>query len=122
MVQRPEIRQLMAKVQRYRIPDDGKVYSGVVGYNDIAIDTSRGRFTIHVDRVPGSPAWPMAVRDRREKFIDCAARALGACKAEQLLELAEQCEKLSDIRQLVRAMEVAESGAEYKSKLLSESE
>jgi 2-methylcitrate dehydratase PrpD len=79
MVQRPQARALMRKVRRYRIADD-KVYSGIstTGYTDIAVATTRGRFEQHVDRVPGSPAWPMTGADRREKFMDCAARVLGA--------------------------------------------
>jgi hypothetical protein len=46
--------------------DSDKVYSGVVGYNDVAIDTARGRLETRVDRTPGSPAWPMTDADRGE--------------------------------------------------------
>ena len=60
MVQRPEARALMSKVRRYRMAAD-KVYSGisVSGYTDISVTTPRGRYELRIDRVPGSPAWPL---------------------------------------------------------------
>lgn len=102
MVQRPPVRQLMSKVRRYRIADD-KVYSGVVGYTDIAVDTARGRFAMRVDRAPGSPAWPMTKQERLEKFMDCAGRVLGTPGASRLLERIQNCGTLADIRELLRA-------------------
>ena len=102
MVQRPDVRAMMAKTRRYRIEDSG-VYSGVVGYNDVAIDTVRGRFAMRVDKVPGSPAWPMTAQDRVEKFTDCAGRVLGAPGARRLLELLERCAEIDDVRELVCA-------------------
>jgi 2-methylcitrate dehydratase PrpD len=102
MVQRPEVRAMMAKSRRYRIEDSG-VYSGVVGYNDVAIDTTRGRFEMRVDKVPGSPAWPMTAEERVEKFSDCAGRVLGAPGATRLLQLMERCAELDDVRELVCA-------------------
>jgi 2-methylcitrate dehydratase PrpD len=104
MVQRPQARKLMRKVRRYRIADDN-IYSGIsaTGYTDIAVITRRGRFELHVDRVPGSPAWPMTDADRVEKFMDCAARVLGAPGAERLFKLCQRCGELSDVRELVKA-------------------
>jgi len=102
MVQRPKVRELMKKVRRYPIADD-KIYSGISGYTDIAVQTPRGRFQARVDRVPGSPAWPMTDQDRVDKFMDCAARVLGTPGAERLLQFCQQCRSLSDIRQLTRA-------------------
>jgi 2-methylcitrate dehydratase PrpD len=102
MVQRPDVRAMMARTRRYRIEDSG-VYSGVVGYNDVAIQTARGRFETRVDKVPGSPAWPMTAEDRVEKFSDCAGRVLGAPGATRLLELMERCAELDDVRELVCA-------------------
>ena len=102
MVQRSRVRELMRKVRRYPIADD-KLYSGVVGYTDVAVQTPRGRFEIRVDRVPGSPAWPMTETDRAGKFMDCAARVLGASGAERLLDLAQRCRTLADIRELAQA-------------------
>jgi 2-methylcitrate dehydratase PrpD len=103
MVQRPELRALMAKVRRYRIADD-KVYSGIAGYLDIALDTTRGRFELRVDRVPGSPAWPLGEEDRTAKFMDCAARTLGPQRAERVLESCRRLHALPDIGELARAL------------------
>lgn len=101
MVQRPPIRELIAKVRRYRI-EDSKVY-GLDAYTDIEVETKRGKFAMRVDRTPGSPAWPMTEEAAREKFLDCAGRVLGSRNAEALLDLAQRCETLPDIRPLVQA-------------------
>jgi len=104
MVQRPQARALLAKVRRYRIEDD-KVYSGIsaTGHTELAVVTPRGRFELRVDRVPGSPAWPLTDADRREKFLDCSARVLGTPSAERLFDLCGRCGELSDISELVKA-------------------
>ena len=102
MVQRPAVRAMMAKTRRYRIEDTG-VYSGVSGYNDVAIETKRGRFEMRVEKVPGLPELPMTAEDRLEKFMDCAGRVLGQPGAERLLELFQRCNKLDDARELVCA-------------------
>ena len=93
---------MMAKTRRYRIEDKG-TYSGVVGYNDVSIDTPRGRFGMRVDRVPGSPAWPMTAQDGVQKFMDCAGRVLGKPGAEKLLKLLERCAELPDAREIALA-------------------
>jgi len=108
MVQRPEIRAYMPKVERFYIPDE-KFYSGVTGYNDIEIITTRGTFKLHIDRVPGSPAWPMTAADRAEKFLDCAGRVLGSAGAKKLLDMAERCGQLANIAELTRATVPVES-------------
>ena len=102
MVQRPQIRELMAKVRRYRI-EDSKIYSGLIGYTDVAIATRRGRFTVRVEHTPGSPAWPMSEAERAEKFMDSAGRVLGERGAQQLHDLLSQCRTLPDISSLVKA-------------------
>ena len=109
MVQRPQVRALLAKVKRLRIPDD-KIYSGTTGYNDIRVQTSRGAFTRHIDKTPGSPAWPMSPAERDEKFLDCAGRVLGDKSARALLDLAHGCDSLADVGALARAS-VPASGA-----------
>ena len=108
MVQRPEIRAFMPKVERFRIPD-AKMYSGITGYNDIEIVTPRGVFKLHIDRVPGSPAWPMTANDRAEKFLDCAGRVLGSAGAKTLFDIAERCAQLTHIAELMRAAIPTES-------------
>lgn len=102
MVQRPQIRALMAKVHRRHLADGG-VYSGLSGYTDVAITTARGRFATRVERTPGSPAWPMSEADRHAKFIDCAARVLAEPAAQRLLDVFWQCQTLPDVRVLVNA-------------------
>ncbi len=102
MVQRPVIRALMAKTRRRPIPDKG-IYSGVVGYNDVTIETARGAFKMRVDKVAGSREAPMTPQDRREKFFDCAGRVLGEPGARRLFDLLQTCTKLGDVRELVRA-------------------
>mgnify|MGYP001428746657 CR=1 FL=1 len=102
MVNRPEARSLMQRVKRHRI-DDTRTYSGTIGYNDIAIKTTRGEFTQRIDRTPGSPAWPMSAAERDEKFLDCAALVLGDAAARGLLELAMNVGSLEDVGALSRA-------------------
>lgn len=107
MVQRPALRALMKKVRRYRIADD-KVYSGIAGFLDVAVDTARGRYALRVDRVPGSPAWPLTEADRTAKFLDCAARTLGEHGAQRVLALCRAAGRLEDIGELARALAPAD--------------
>ena len=102
MVQRPAVRAMMAKARRYRIEDKG-IYSGVHGYDNVVFETTRGRFEMRVDKVPGSPAWPMTAQDRIDKFVDCAGRVLGQPGAEALLRLLQRCPELPDVKALTRA-------------------
>lgn len=116
MVQRPQARALIGKVRRYRIADD-KVYSGIsaTGYTDVTVTTPRGRFEVRVDRVPGSPAWPLTDADRKDKFMDCSARVLGAPGAESLFALCQRSGELPDIRELVKATVPAAGSARQRS-------
>jgi 2-methylcitrate dehydratase PrpD len=113
MVKRPRVRELMRRVKRYAIADD-KLYSGISGYNDLAVRTSRGNFELRIDRVPGSPAWAMSEQDRSAKFVDCAVRVLGASGADALLELARRARSLADIRELAQATVPAAGGPRQK--------
>jgi len=103
MVQRPEVRQLMQRVRRTYIPDD-KFYSGIVGHNDIAVTTPRGRFEVREDRVPGSYAWPTSEKDRDAKFMDCATQALDKAEAAALLDLIRNCRSVGNIGTLAKAL------------------
>ena len=102
MVQRPAVRALMAKVKRLHV-DDGNVYSGSSGYNDVKVRSARGEFTQRIEKSPGSAAWPMSEADRDEKFMDCAGRVIGEKGARALLDLAQKCEQLPDVRVLAQA-------------------
>jgi 2-methylcitrate dehydratase PrpD len=108
MVKRPEVRKLMQKVKRYRIDIPG-LFSGTTGYNDLTVKTTRSEFKMHIDRTPGSPAWPISAVDRDEKFLDCAGRVLGEKSARVLLDLALNCQSLADVRTLVQATVPGES-------------
>jgi 2-methylcitrate dehydratase PrpD len=103
MVQRPEIRDLMKKVKRYRVDVQGN-FSGGVGFNDILIRTTKGEFKRREDRAPGSPAWPMNAAERDEKFLDCAGRVLGDIGARKALSLAVDMRKLGNAADLAKSM------------------
>lgn len=108
MVQRPAIRALMPKVERFHIPSE-QTFSGITGYNEIEFITTRGTFKKREDRVPGSSAWPMTPADRAEKFLDCAGRVLGSANAQKLLDLTERCGQLKSVAELARATVPTES-------------
>lgn len=110
MVQRPQLQAFFPKVERFYIPDS-KTYSGITGYNDIEIVTTRGSFKLHIDRVPGSPAWPMTPADRAEKFLDCAGRVLGSTGAKTLFDITERSVQLASITELTRATVPADTRA-----------
>src|SRR5688572_20568718 len=113
MVNRPEARALLAKVRRYRI-EDGKMYSGAIGYNDVLVRTTRGEFKAHEDRAPGSAAWPVSAAERDEKFLDCAGRVLGSAGARRVLDLAIGAVSLGNIAELVSAMVPAQEPVRAK--------
>ncbi len=102
MVQRPQIRAFMPKVERFYIPSE-KTFSGTTGFTEIEIETRRGTFKLKIDKVPGSPEWPMTPADRAEKFLDCAGLVLGSANAKKLLDLSERCGQLASITELTRA-------------------
>ncbi len=102
MVRRPRIRELMKRVRRYRI-EDSKIYSGVVGYTDVTVETQRGSFKLRVDKTPGSPDWPLSADTRSRKFLDCSERVLGAAGARRLLEVARNLHDLPSVRPLLDA-------------------
>jgi 2-methylcitrate dehydratase PrpD len=101
-VARPEARALMKRVRRIPIPD-AKSYSGIAGYNDIAVTTPSGRHEVREDRVPGSFAWPPTEAELDEKFLDCATAVLGAAGARQLLDRAKICRNAVDLRAITGA-------------------
>ena len=89
-VQRPEVRRLMKRVRRYQVPAEG-VFSGVVGFTDVAVRTPRGTFNIRIEAAPGSPGWPLSEEARKAKFLDCAAHQVWALpQGHQLLGVTQQ--------------------------------
>ena len=108
MVQRPEVRKLMANVKRYRI-EDTKMYSGAIGYNDIYIKTKHEEIRVREDRAPGSVQWPVSADERDEKFLDCSGRVLGTAGAKRALEMAVGIEKLGNTADFARALVPAQN-------------
>jgi hypothetical protein len=102
MVQRPEARRLMQKVRRIQIPDE-TFYSGMTGYNDIVVTTSRDRFATREERVPGSRAWPLSEQDRDDKFTDCATTVLGEAGTSRLLARLKTMRSLNSVGSLTEA-------------------
>ena len=106
----------MPKVERFYIPSE-KTYSGTTGYTNIEIETKRGTFKMQIDRVPGSPEWPMTPADREEKFLDCSGLVLGSAGAKKLYALADGCGKLANIAELTRATVPTETRAAQPAKV-----
>ena len=91
--------------------EDGKMYSGAVGYNDVMVRTTRGEFKVRENRAPGSPDWPMSTAERNEKFLDCAGRVLGSTGAKRVLDLAIKLAALGNVGELARALVPAQGTA-----------
>jgi 2-methylcitrate dehydratase PrpD len=81
---RGDVQALMPHVRCHPI-EDGKNWSSTVGYNDVAILTTRGRFAMRVDATPGAPHPPVPAAQLDAKFLDCAGRRLSATGAAQVL-------------------------------------
>jgi 2-methylcitrate dehydratase PrpD len=101
MVARPAVRAMMKRIRRTRV-EDTRTYSGTIGYTDLDLRTTRGRFQRRIDKAPGAREWPMSVNERREKFLDCASIVLASMQAQAWLATAEKCVELSDISELAR--------------------
>ena len=101
-VQRPEARELMAKVHRRHVEAEGS-FSAHHGYTDIEIVTKDGRHALRADKTPGSRAWPLSKADIRQKFIGCARVIHGQARAEAMVEALEGFAACQDAGALVRA-------------------
>ncbi len=102
-VARAPVRELMAKVTSYEIPDK-QVYNGLTGYNDITVETSSGIFSLHIDRTPGSPDWPIVGAQLEEKFLSCARNVLHEQDAMHALRMASEAVTMPDISTLCAAL------------------
>jgi 2-methylcitrate dehydratase PrpD len=103
MVNRPAIRDLMKKVKREKIPD-AKIYSGISGYTDLMVKTTREKFQLRIEDVPGSIQWPLSADDKKNKFIDCAQRILGVDQANTVFQVISKLQHVTDIGQLMQAI------------------
>jgi 2-methylcitrate dehydratase PrpD len=100
MLERPSAQALMARVRVYPM-EDARRWSATVGYNEVAIDTVRGRFAMRVQTTPGSPETPLSTAELDSKFLDCARDALGEENAIQALRAARGLRGQPDCRGLV---------------------
>jgi len=87
-VRQPDLQALQKKVTRFDLPH-AQVFNGLTGYNDIVVDTVRGRFEYHIDRTPGSPQWPLTDAEQNQKFMACATGVVGIEKAKALFAQAK---------------------------------
>lgn len=102
MVNRPAIRRLMPRVKTFTLPGN-EVHNGLTGYNEVVVQATHGRFDKRIDRTPGSPQWPLSEAEQTEKFLNCAGTVLAPERAAKLLALAQRCDKLADIGELLAA-------------------
>jgi 2-methylcitrate dehydratase PrpD len=102
MVKRPAIRHLMPRVRSFTLPGN-EVHNGLTGYNEIVVETVHGRLEKRIDRTPGSPQWPLTEAEQAEKFLNCAGSVLAPSRAASLLALAQRCDQLADIGELLAA-------------------
>lgn len=84
MLRRDDVQRLMRACRSYAIADERR-WSATVGYNVVALVTSRGRFECRVEDTPGSPTQPMSAAQLDAKFIDGAQHALGNTHAAAAL-------------------------------------
>jgi hypothetical protein len=87
------------------------MYTGAVGFNEIYIKTKSNEYRLREDRAPGSRQWPVLADERDEKFLDCAARVLGAAGAKHALDLAINTQSLANVTELARALVPAQASA-----------
>ena len=103
MLNRPAVQRLMDRCHSHAIKDDRR-WSATVGYNDVAIETPRGRFALRVDSTPGSPECPLSEAELQAKFIDCATPTLGPERAQQVFTIAEHIAGLPSCLELLEAL------------------
>ncbi|HEY4067886.1 MAG TPA: MmgE/PrpD family protein [Burkholderiaceae bacterium] len=99
-LERPDVQALMARVRVHPI-EDTKRWSATVGYNDVVIETARGRFAMRVHTTPGSPQTPLSASELDAKFTDCARAALGDAGAAAALRLARDLQGQPDCTELI---------------------
>jgi len=96
---RPAAQDLMKKIHRFLMPDDG-VYNGLTGHTDLKITTINSAFTHRVSETPGSPTRPLTASQRKTKFMSCTMRAIPRQSAESLYSRLIQCRALNSAREI----------------------
>ncbi len=103
MVQRPAAQALLARVHRYRIPDERR-WSSTIGYNDVRIETRRGVFSARIEETPGSPSSPLTPGELDAKFTDCAQALLGQVRTDHALRQIRTLAQAPDCQGLLDAL------------------
>lgn len=100
----PVVRALGRKVRMTVVPEP-EPGNRLVQYAEVAITTRSGTtVTERVDTPLGHPDRPLSADALRRKFLECAARALPPCQAEEALSLLEDLPRLTSLAPLVRAL------------------
>ena len=102
-VRRPEVRELMAKVQAREGAEPGAFPIG--GHAEVRILLLDGsEHSLRVDTPRGDPSRPLAWDELAEKFRDCAGTALPAESVERTLLLVERLEELPEVGGLTETL------------------
>ncbi|MDH4378265.1 MAG: MmgE/PrpD family protein [Ramlibacter sp.] len=104
-VQRPAVRELMARVHRHEIAASELAFPAQI-FATVSVRTARGVFQARADHAPGSTELGMTDADRREKFLECTEALMDEASALTLMNSIDHCETLPDISALVQALKV----------------
>lgn len=104
--QRPGLRKLMAKVELVVHPEwKTDADAGANDPNSITIELEDGRsFTHQVDRLKGSPTFPLTQEELLGKYRQNAAGVLSKEDTDRSIRMLLDIEKTSDIGQLMRVI------------------
>jgi 2-methylcitrate dehydratase PrpD len=103
MLARPQAQALMQRVRDYPV-EDSRRYSSTVGYNDVGVDTARGRFSMRVNSTPGSPETPLSRSELDAKFLDCAKASLRPAEATRALHCIRGLASAADSAELAELL------------------
>lgn len=106
MVQRPVIREVMAKV-KLQVRTDIPIYSGSTlparDGNPITIKLKDGRVYENQVNIPrGSPGAPLTIEELSNKYRDCAKGVLSPEQAERSIGMVLALEEVKDVSELMK--------------------
>jgi 2-methylcitrate dehydratase PrpD len=102
---RPELRQLLARVDRQLHPEWNTVESRRRSPVTVCLTDGRA-VSKEVEHPRGSPANPITHDELLAKYRACASRALPASQVERSIVLFEQLDRLDDLNELIAALTV----------------
>ncbi len=104
-VQSAPVQALMRKVERVLDPEiEAKGWEKIRSTVEVDLEDGR-RLVEHADeRYRGGPDLPFTREELYEKWSDCASLVLPKAAIDEVFELVDSLEKLTDITQLVRAL------------------